>query len=124
VRLAGCSARIPDPSDYIYCAFAPGGFADSVARLIGSKLSERLGQSIIIENRAGGGGNISAAVVSKAAIDGYTMLVTTTGLVINETLSKSKGFALDDLEVVAIPAWAPETLSVPCIKRPRCLARV
>ena len=48
-------------------AFAPGGFADSVARLLGSKLSERLGQSIIIENRAGGGGNIGAAAVSKAA---------------------------------------------------------
>ena len=93
-------------------AFAPGGFADSVARLIGSKLNERLGQSIIIENRAGGGGNIGAAAAAKAAPDGYTLLVTTTGLAINETLSKSKGFAVDDLAVVAIPAWAPETLSV------------
>jgi tripartite-type tricarboxylate transporter receptor subunit TctC len=93
-------------------AFAPGGFADAVARLIGSKLGERLGQNIVIENRAGGGGNIGAAMVSKAAPDGYTLLVTTTGLAINETLSKSKGFALDDLEAVAIPAWAPDTLSV------------
>ena len=93
-------------------AFAPGGFADSVARLIGSKLNERLGQSIVIENRAGGGGNIGAAAAAKAAPDGYTLLVTTTGLAINETLSKSKGFAVDDLAVVAIPAWAPETLSV------------
>jgi tripartite-type tricarboxylate transporter receptor subunit TctC len=93
-------------------AFAPGGFADAVARLIGSKLGERLGQNIVIENRAGGGGNIGAAAVSKAAPDGYTLLVTTTGLAINETLSKSKGFALDELEVVAIPAWAPDTLSV------------
>ncbi len=93
-------------------AFAPGGFADSVARLMGSKLNERLGQSVIIENRAGGGGNIGAAAAAKAAPDGYTLLVTTTGLAINETLSKSKGFAVDDLAVVAIPAWAPETLSV------------
>src|SRR6476646_5094276 len=93
-------------------AFAPGGFADSVARLIGSKLNERLGKSIIIETRAGGGGNIGAAAAAKAAPDGYTLLVTTTGLAINETLSKSKGFTVDDLAVVAIPAWAPETLSV------------
>ncbi len=92
--------------------FAPGGFADGVARLIGGKLSERLGQNVVIENRAGGGGNIAGALVSKAAPDGYTVLVTTTGLAINETISKDKGFALGDLRPVAIPAWAPETLSV------------
>lgn len=92
--------------------FAPGGFADGIARLIGGKLNERLGQNAVIENRAGGGGNIAGALVSKAAPDGYTVLVTTTGLAVNETISKDKGFALDDLRPVAIPAWAPETLSV------------
>ena len=115
ITLCAASAAAQDypsrPITFIV-AFAPGGFADSVARLIGSKLNERLGQSIIIENRAGGGGNIGAAAAAKAAPDGYTLLVTTTGLAINETLSKSKGFAVDDLAVVAIPAWAPETLSV------------
>ena len=115
IALCAASAAAQDypsrPITFIV-AFAPGGFADSVARLIGSKLNERLGQSIIIENRAGGGGNIGAAAAAKAAPDGYTLLVTTTGLAINETLSKSKGFAVDDLAVVAIPSWAPETLSV------------
>jgi tripartite-type tricarboxylate transporter receptor subunit TctC len=115
VTLCAASAAAQDypsrPITFIV-AFAPGGFADSVARLIGSKLNERLGQNIIIENRAGGGGNIGAAAAAKAAPDGYTLLVTTTGLAINETLSKSKGFAVDDLAVIAIPAWAPETLSV------------
>ena len=115
ITLCAASAAAQDypsrPITFIV-AFAPGGFADSVARLIGSKLNERLGQSIIIENRAGGGGNIGAAAAAKATPDGYTLLVTTTGLAINETLSKSKGFAVDDLAVVAIPAWAPETLSV------------
>ena len=57
ITLCAASAAAQDypsrPITFIV-AFAPGGFADSVARLIGSKLSERLGQSIIIENRAGG----------------------------------------------------------------------
>ena len=92
--------------------FAPGGFADGFARVIGGKLSERLGQSIVIENRAGGGGNIAAAVVAKAAPDGHTLLITTSSIAINETLSRSKGFAVDDLEAIALPVWAPETLSV------------
>ena len=93
-------------------AFAAGGFADGVARVLAAKLGERLGQNIVIENRGGGGGNIGAAAVVKAQPDGHTLLVTTTGLAINETITKDKGFALDDLKVVAIPAWAPETLSV------------
>ena len=80
--------------------------------MLAAKLGERLGQNIVIENRGGGGGNIGAAAVAKAQPDGHTLLVTTTGLAINETITKDKGFALDDLKVVAIPAWAPETLSV------------
>lgn len=108
-----CAAQeYPSRSITMVVAFAAGGFADGVARVLGAKLSERLGQNIVIENRGGGGGNIAGGAVARAAADGYTLLITTTGLAINETLSKDKGFALDDLKVIAIPAWAPETLSV------------
>lgn len=92
--------------------FASGGFADALARLVGTKLSERLGQSVVIENRAGASGNIAAAMVAKAPADGATVLVTTTGIAFYEALTKNKTFGLSDLKVVAIPAWAPETLSV------------
>jgi tripartite-type tricarboxylate transporter receptor subunit TctC len=93
--------------------FAAGGFADGVARILGNEMSKRLGQNVIVENRGGAGGNIAAAAVAKTAPDGYTVLISTSGLAINSTLTKaSLGFAVDDLRAVAVPAWAPETLSV------------
>ena len=96
----------------VVVAFAAGGFADGIARLIGQKVSERLGQTVVVENRGGAGGNIAAKLVAGAAPDGYTLLVTTTGLAINETLTKNKGFAASDLKAVAIVGSTPEVLTV------------
>ncbi len=96
----------------VIVGFAAGGFADTVARVIGGKLSERLGQNVVIENRGGAGGNIAASAVAKAQPDGYTLLVTTTGLAFYEVLTANRTFALDELKAIAIPAWAPESLSV------------
>lgn len=59
--------------------YAPGGIADIAARVIGQKLSEAWGQQIIVDNRPGGSGTIGTAAVAKAAPDGYTILVATTG---------------------------------------------
>lgn len=55
--------------------FSPGGSTDVLARIVGQKLSERLGQSFVVENRAGGGGHIGADVVVKSPPNGYTLLV-------------------------------------------------
>src|ERR1019366_8983882 len=63
-----------------------------------------------IENRGGAGGNIAAAAVARAAPDGYTLLVTTTAVAINETLRPNKGFAASDLKPIAIVASSPESL--------------
>jgi tripartite-type tricarboxylate transporter receptor subunit TctC len=73
-------------------AFAPGGIADTLARLIGQGLSDRLHQAVVVENRGGAGGNIAAANVARAEPDGYTLLATTTALAINETLFTNKEF--------------------------------
>ena len=54
----------------VVVAFAVGGFADGVARLVGQKLSERLGQPVVIDNRGGAGGNIAAKLVAAAPADG------------------------------------------------------
>ena len=91
-------------------AFAPGGVADTVARLVGQGVSARLARNVVVENRGGAGGNIAAAAVARAAPDGYTMLVTTTALAINETLRSNKGFAASDFKTIAIVASSPESL--------------
>ena len=101
----------PDRSITLVVGFAPGGFADSVGRLVGQKLGDRLGRTVVVENRGGAGGNIAAKSVAGSAADGTTILVTTTALAINETLHKNKGFTADDFTTVAIVATSPESLS-------------
>jgi tripartite-type tricarboxylate transporter receptor subunit TctC len=72
--------------------FPAGGPADLVARLLSAKLAEPWGQPLVIENRGGAGGNIGTAVVARAAPDGYTILLTTSGLMSNPSLYKDTGF--------------------------------
>jgi len=72
--------------------FPAGGPADLVARLLGAKLQEVWGQSLVIENRGGAGGNIGTASVARAAPDGYTLLLTTSGFMCNPSLYKNVGY--------------------------------
>src|SRR5215831_13793295 len=82
-----------EPSTTFVVAFAAGGIADVVARLVALKLGERFGRTIVVENRGGAGGNLAAKAVSAAAADGTTILATTTALAVNETASRNKGFS-------------------------------
>ena len=82
----------PNKPIRIIVPFAAGGAVDTLARLIGSKLSEQLGQPVVVENRAGAGGNLAPDALSKAAPDGYTILLTTNGLAISPSLYRTLPF--------------------------------
>src|SRR6516162_6117251 len=71
---------------HLIVGFAPGGFTDITARLIGPWLSERLGQQFVVENRPGGSSNIATAAVARAAPDGYTLLEVADANTYNTTL--------------------------------------
>lgn len=105
VTLAAAQQYPAKPVKFIV-GFAPGGATDIVARAVAQKLSESLGQPVVIENRGGAGGNIATDVVAKAAPDGHTLLVATTNTqTINPTLYAKLPFdAEKDLVPVTLMA--------------------
>lgn len=80
----------PNKPIRIIVGLAAGGGNDLLARIVGEKLSESLGQPVIVENRLGGSGNIAADYVSKSPPDGYTLLLTPTGNIVFSNLISSK----------------------------------
>ena len=99
----------------IIVPFAPGGSTDIVARILADKLTVSLGQSVVVDNRAGAAGNIGAEAVAKAAPDGYTLLMATTGVMaINNALYKNMTYdAAKDLEPVSFTTSITNVLTVP-----------
>lgn len=103
----------PSKTITIVVGFAPGGLIDVIARLVGRKLQIKLGQTVIIENRAGAAGNLAHRRVATAEPDGYTILGATTSLPINESLYPKRGYTAEDFKAVSIAATSPEMISAP-----------
>lgn len=92
-------------------AFAPAGPADIIGRILGLKLQQLWGQSVVVENRGGAGGNIAAGQVAKAPADGYTVLITTSSFAVNPSLYKNPGYSAEnDFKVAGLAATTPNLI--------------
>lgn len=120
LTLAALSSLCAHAADYpikpirIIVPFAPGGATDLLIRPVGSKLSELLGQPMVIDNRGGAGGNLGAEFAAQAAPDGYTLMVSTAGVVVtNRSLYKKLAYdPVTTLDPVSIIASLPNVLVV------------
>ena len=108
---AAHAQNFPNKPVRILIGFSAGSSIDTVARVIAQKLNESWGQPVIIDNRAGAGGNIAADVVAKANPDGYTLLFANNGLAISATLHRKLPYdASRDLEPVTQVTAMPHVL--------------
>jgi len=109
----GLAQEFPTGPITFVVSFPAGGSIDVVMRAIAPKLQERLGKPVVIENRAGAGGNIAAAAVAKAPPDGHTLLAPASSLAANPKLVKNMPFdTLKDLQAIALLFRTPLALVV------------
>jgi tripartite-type tricarboxylate transporter receptor subunit TctC len=105
-------AAYPDHPIRLIVPFAAGGNADIVGRVVGERISNALGQPVVVENRGGAGGGIGAEAVARAAPDGYTLLVGSNGpLTVNPFVQAKLGYdPLKDFAPVALTSYVPHVI--------------
>jgi len=112
-RLALAQAdAYPSKPIRLIVTFAPGGSVDVVARLIAPKLAEKLGQQLVIENRAGASGIIGTEAVAGARPDGYTLLLHTIPFVANQYLYAKLPYTVADFAPISLVASSPSMVAV------------
>lgn len=101
----------PDRAITWVVPFPPGGAMDAIARVLGRTMSQELGQSIVIENKPGAGGNIGASYVAKAKPDGYTIMIVANGMAVNPSLYRKMSYdPIKDFEPISLLAAVPNIL--------------
>ena len=104
---AAAQDRYPAKTVRLVVPFAPGGGADISARTIAQKLTERLGQQFVVDNRAGGGGNLGTEYVAKAVPDGYTLLLVSSSYGANPSLYKLSFDPVSGFEPITLVSQQP-----------------
>lgn len=118
---AATAQGYPDRPIRLVAPFAPGGLADTFARMVGEQMSKSLGQPVVIENRTGAGGNVGAEVVARAEPDGYTLLMSSAGiLTANQFLYDKMPF---DAEKAFTPISIVADMSMMVVVNPAVEAR-
>src|SRR5205085_3290285 len=115
LAVGSCYAQsgYPNRSVRVIAPFTAGGPTDVIARILAQKLSESLGQQFYVENLAGAGGNLGTGTAAKAPHDGYTLIVVSTGFVVNPSLyAKVPYDPIKDFSPVTPVAASPNVLVV------------
>ena len=107
-------AAYPDRPIHLIVPFAPGGNADIVGRIVAERMSQALGQPVVVDNRGGAGGSIGAELVARATPDGYTLLVGSNGpLTVNPFVQAKLGYdPLKDFAAVVLTSYVPHVIIV------------
>ena len=109
---APAAQAFPDRQVRIIVPYSPGGGTDIIARLLAQKLNERWNQTVVVENRTGGNGNIGAQYVAQSKPDGYTILVSSSAVTINPSLNAATPYQQSDFTPVILLATSPFLLVV------------
>jgi tripartite-type tricarboxylate transporter receptor subunit TctC len=104
--------QYPSKTIKIIAPFAPGGGTDFIARMVAQKLSERIGQPVIVDNRPGAGGNLGAEIAVKAPADGYTLLLVAGSYTVNPSLYKLSFDPVNDITPVIQLSQGPFIVAV------------
>ena len=113
MALPAAAQEYPTRPVRVIVPFSPGGATDILARLVGTQLSARLGQSVLVENRPGSGGNIGADYVAKAPADGYTLAAAGIPQAIGQSLFKNLPYSMErDLAPITLMATFPSVIGV------------
>ncbi len=110
-----CAQPFPSKTVTLVVPYAPGGLPDTVARVVGQKLSDKWGQAVVVENKPGGNGVVAAQYLSTKPADGYTLLVTdATMFTVNPFIYPNLPYdPVKDFTPISFTARAPLFLAVP-----------